>query len=299
MSNYLSQVISLESKLISHNVLSSPTILAVQALIREICLSPKPGLVDMNNNGAHHDMSFQTFITSINAISNWFERFYNYGKHNANVAAPDFLANIRPIGLECETAMFSATKQINTHKGGIFAFGLLLSAIGKLEQLKLQTTTPMICNEVANICHGMVNKELSQNNCSHSVGERLYKQHNLTGARGEAESGYTTAREISLPIYQEMLNSGYDEESALLQAMLYLLAYNQDTNLVSRGGLAGLEFVQNEARDLIQQGGVMHPNGLEMIAKLDDELIKRHLSPGGSADLIAVTWFLSHYAAQN
>ena len=299
MSNYLSQVISLESKLISHNVLSSPTILAIQALIREICLSPKPGLVDMNNNGAHHDMNFQTFITSINAISNWFERFYQYGKHNANIAAPDFLANIRPIGLECETEMFSATKQINTHKGGIFAFGLLLSAIGKLEQLKLQTTTPMICNEVANICHGMVNKELSQNNCSHSVGERLFKQHNLTGARGEAESGYTTAREISLPIYREMLNSGYNEESALLQAMLYLLAYNQDTNLVSRGGLAGLEFVQNEARDLIQQGGVMHPNGLEMIAKLDDELIKRHLSPGGSADLIAVTWFLSHYAAQN
>ena len=57
--------------------------------------------------------------------------------------------------------------------------------------------------------------------------------------------------------------------------------------------------MQNEARNLIQEGGIMHPNGLEMIAKLDNELIKRHLSPGGSADLIAVTWFLSHYADPN
>ena len=93
-----------------------------------------------------------------------------------------------------------------------------------------------------------------------------------------------------------MLNSGYSEESALLQAMLYLLAYNQDTNLVSRGGLEGLNFVHKEARDLINQGGIMQQNGREKMLRLDDELIKRNLSPGGSADLIAVTWFLANYS---
>lgn len=93
-----------------------------------------------------------------------------------------------------------------------------------------------------------------------------------------------------------MLNSGYNEESALLQAMLYLLAYNQDTNLVSRGGLEGLNFVHKEARYLINQGGIMQQNGWEKMLRLNDELIKRHLSPRGSADLIAVTWFLANYS---
>lgn len=296
MSNYLSQISRLESELLNHQALSLPPVLALKALIREICLSPKPGLVDMNNNGAHQDMNFQTFIKSISAISSWFENFYQYGKSNANMSTSDFLVNIRPIGLECEKAMFDATNQVNTHKGGIFAFGLLLSTIGKLTQLKLPVTAPIICNEVANICQGMVENELSHNNHHNSVGERLFKQHNLTGARGEAESGYKTVNQISLPVYQKMLNSGYSEESALLQAMLYLLAYNQDTNLVSRGGLEGLKFVHKEARDLINQGGIMQQNGREKMLRLDDELIKRNLSPGGSADLIAVTWFLANYS---
>ena len=296
MSNYLSQISRLESELLNHQALSLPPVLALKALIREICLSPKPGLVDMNNNGAHQDMNFQTFIKSISAISSWFENFYHYGKSNANMSTSDFLVNIRPIGLECEKAMFDATNQVNTHKGGIFAFGLLLSTIGKLTQLKLPVTAPIICNEVANICQGMVENELSHNNHHNSVGERLFKQHNLTGARGEAESGYKTVNQISLPVYQKMLNSGYSEESALLQAMLYLLAYNQDTNLVSRGGLEGLKFVHKEARDLINQGGIMQQNGREKMLRLDDELIKRNLSPGGSADLIAVTWFLANYS---
>ncbi len=296
MSNYLSQISRLESELLNHQALSLPPVLALKALIREICLSPKPGLVDMNNNGAHQDMNFQTFIKSISAISSWFENFYQYGKSNANMSTSDFLVNIRPIGLECEKAMFDATNQVNTHKGGIFAFGLLLSTIGKLTQLKLPVTAPIICNEVVNICQGMVENELSHNNHHNSVGERLFKQHNLTGARGEAESGYKTVKQISLPVYQKMLNSGYSEESALLQAMLYLLAYNQDTNLVSRGGLEGLKFVHKEARDLINQGGIMQQNGREKMLRLDDELIKRNLSPGGSADLIAVTWFLANYS---
>lgn len=296
MSNYSSQIGRLESELLNPHVLSLPPILALKALIREICLSPKPGLVDMNNNGAHQDMNFQTFIKSISAISSWFEDFYQYGKSNANISTSDFLTNIRPIGLECEKAMFTATNQVNTHKGGIFAFGLLLSTIGKLAQLKSPVTVPIICNEVANICQGIVNNELSQNNHRNSVGERLFKQHNLTGARGEAESGYKTVNQISLPVYQKMLNSGYSEESALLQTMLYLLAYNQDTNLVSRGGLEGLNFVHKEARDLINQGGIMQQNGREKMLRLDDELIKRNLSPGGSADLIAVTWFLANFS---
>jgi triphosphoribosyl-dephospho-CoA synthase len=295
MSDYSQQIALLELKLNNDPNRCLPAQLATKALIKEICLSPKPGLVDMNNSGAHRDMDFQTFVQSIKAIGIWFERFYKYGKNSANYDNQHFLAGIRPIGIECEQAMFRATNQVNTHKGGIFAFGLLMGAIGKLEQLGLPVNTQSICDEVSAICQGIVQSELKQNIQANSVGERLFKRHNLTGARGEAESGYAIVRNISLPIFQKMQNSGYDEETCLLQAMLYLLAFNQDTNVVSRGGLNGLYFVQQEAKNLIDQGGIIHSEGRKKLYQLDTEFIKRNLSPGGSADLIAITWFLSEY----
>ncbi|NUF27612.1 triphosphoribosyl-dephospho-CoA synthase CitG [Gilliamella sp. ESL0254] len=295
MNAYYQQIALLELKLNNDSNRCLPAQLATQALIKEICLSPKPGLVDMNNSGAHRDMNFQTFVHSISAISNWFERFYQYGKASALHDNKLFLAGIRPIGIECEQAMFQATNQVNTHKGGIFAFGLLLGAIGRLEQLGLPTHAQSICDQVSAICQGIVQSELQQNNQANSIGEKLFKRHHLSGARGEAESGYATVRNVSLPIYQEMQNHGHDEETSLLQAMLHLLAFNQDTNLVARGGLDGLAFVQEQAKKLIKQGGITNPKVRENLYQLDTELIKRNLSPGGSADLIAITWFLSQY----
>ncbi|MDF7671404.1 triphosphoribosyl-dephospho-CoA synthase CitG [Orbaceae bacterium ESL0721] len=279
-----------------------PAKLALHALIKEICLTPKPGLVDMQNSGAHLDMNFTTFINSIQAITPWLDRFYCYGQNFANNGSQQngfttFLADIRPIGMACEASMLKATHNINTHKGGIFALGLILAATGYLT-VKTATTElnyQQICNQVAKICQGIVTNELEKQKAANTVGEKLYKNHKLTGARGEAESGYRTVREISLPIYLEMLTKGYDEQSSLLQAMLYLLAYNQDTNLVSRGGLAGLTYVQNSAKTLIAEGGICHHLGVKQLQAFDLALIERNLSPGGSADLIAITWFLAQF----
>lgn len=88
-----------------------------------------------------------------------------------------------------------------------------------------------------------------------------------------------------------------DTNLALLQTLLHLMAWNDDTNLVSRGGLEGLNFVQQQAQKLLWEGGVLSDGGMDALRRLDDELIIRHLSPGGSADLLAVTWFLSGFPA--
>lgn len=295
MNYYTKQISLLADQLTLSNLQYHPTQLAIQGLIKEICLTPKPGLVDMHNNGAHRDMNFNTFIASINAISATFDRFYHYGYTLNLNHQQDFLTGIRPIGLISEQAMYQATNNVNTHKGGIFAFGLLLGVIGYLDQLQRPATVDTICQTLAYFCQGIVNKELQQSNSVHTVGEKLFKQHQLSGARGEAESGYATVREISLPIYNQMRQTGYDEQTSLLQVMLYLLAYNQDTNLVARGGLEGLHFVQGAAKQLIKQGGITHQDGLDNLVKLDQQLITRNLSPGGSADLIAITWFLAQY----
>jgi triphosphoribosyl-dephospho-CoA synthase len=74
----------------------------------------------------------------------------------------------------------------------------------------------------------------------------------------------------------------------LLAALLRLMAHNPDTNLVSRGGLAGLKFVQKYALRLLTDGW-----DIDALREMDWQLIRRHLSPGGSADLLAIAAILA------
>jgi triphosphoribosyl-dephospho-CoA synthase len=115
----------------------------------------------------------------------------------------------------------------------------------------------------------------------------------LTGARGEAQSGFAMARAHGLQPYLRARAQGWDEERALLEALLHLLAHNPDTNLVARGGLAGLDRVQTHARRLLAHGDLSTPARKQHLRAFDQLLIRHHLSPGGSADLLSVVWFLA------
>ena len=221
--------------------------LAHAALLRELRLTPKPGLVDRANSGAHHDMDLPMFRASAAAIAPWLAVFFQRGVAHNQLAPSAFLATLRADGLACERAMLRATQGVNTHKGSIFAFGLLCAAGGRLAGRGDVPDRESICAEVAALCSGLVSRELCRANNSQTAGERLYAQHGLTGARGEAQSGFATARSVGVPPYQLALALGLGEERALLEALLHLMARNPDTNLVARGGLAGLALVQNHA----------------------------------------------------
>jgi triphosphoribosyl-dephospho-CoA synthase len=110
-------------------------------------------------------------------------------------------------------------------------------------------------------------------------------------------SGFSTVRSIALPVYDRLTGQGVNEDRVLLQVLLHLLAVNGDTNIVSRGGLKGLEYVREYSRSLLSEGGAVASDGLEKIAAFDDELIARNLSPGGGADLLIVTAFLARFPA--
>lgn len=272
--------------------------LATTALLKEIYLTPKPGLVDRHNSGAHNDMDFQTFIVSIQAISKWFDNFYYCGYLHKELEGSSLLNVIRPLGIACEKAMFEATRGINTHKGAIFSLGLICVAVGHLEARREQVSHVTICNRVAAICQNILN-ELVTSNRQKTAGERLYKLYGFTGARGEAAAGFTTVIQYSLPIYIALLRQGHSEQTALLQALMALMAHNNDTNVVARGGLEGLTFVQETAQKLLDQYGLFLPEDLTPLFTFDQQLIDKHLSPGGSADLLSITWFLAQYEADN
>lgn len=261
----------------------------------ELALTLKPGLVDRRNSGAHNDMDLQTFLASVRAIAPWLPRFVETGQSYVHMSGREFLPVLRPVGVSCEHAMLTATAGVNTHKGAIFSLGLLCAAAGRLLAMNAALSRERMCSEVASICAGMVERELDGLSAARTAGERIFKSHGLTGARGEAASGFATVRTVSLPVYDDLQRAGHREDMALLQALLHLLAVNNDTNLVSRGGLASVEYVRAYATNLLREGGVLPADGISKMATFDDALIARHLSPGGTADLLGVTWFLAQF----
>lgn len=248
--------------------------LAEEALWLELELTPKPGLVDRLNNGSHRDMDHAMFARSIAAISPWFSRFSDLGEEHADKPVAEQLRLLRPAGMACEQAMYGATGGVNTHKGGIFALGLLCFAAGRVKNVSAQT----LCCEVSNMCRGLVARELAGRSSMATAGERQFQQYGLTGARGEAENGFATVRHAMASWNGRQLHD----------LLLRLMAVNLDSNLVSRGGIAGLRYVQDYAQRLLSNGW-----DWEALAEMDRALMARNLSPGGSADLLSVGWVLA------
>lgn len=137
--------------------------LAWQAMLAEVNLTPKPGLVDKHNTGAHKDMALTDFHLSANAIATHFPRFLQAGAQHKNCLVEQLLPHIRPIGMDCERSMFHATKGVNTHKGSIFSLGLALTAIGRLIAQQQCVSPENISLLVASMCKG-ITSELKQKN---------------------------------------------------------------------------------------------------------------------------------------
>lgn len=263
-----------------------------EALRREYELTPKPGLVDRRNTGSHRDMNLATFQASATALAPFFGRFVLQGGDSALLPAAAVLETLRPIGLEAERAMYAATGGVNTHKGSVFAFGLACGAVGRLAALGLEIDADAVCDEVASITSGLVERELGGARETRTAGEAIHRRYGFPGARGEAASGFATVRHGSLPVLRQALADRDDSDRALHAAFLHLLEHNPDTNLVARGGLDGLTFARDAAAALRQAGGVDAADYRSRLEALDDAFIARSLSPGGSADLLAMTWFL-------
>lgn len=271
--------------------------LACRAMQTEARLTPKPGLVDGRNTGAHQDMALPDFLRSANAITRILPQFVDEGIASAALDTHGVLARLKPIGLRCETKMLQATGGINTHKGAIFTLGLFCAALGRHEALGQPLTPNALAATVAKFCHGIVERELVELRglTPLTAGQRLFITFGLTGARGEAQAGYPLVIDHALPRYRQLRREGLSEELALLNTLLLIMSRNDDTCVASRGGIKGLHWLQRQTQQLLNVGGIRSPENLSLLQQLDDLCISRNLSPGGSADLLMLTWFLSHF----
>ena len=271
-----------------------------QALITEATLTPKAGLVDAAHNGGHHDMNLALFLRSADAIAPYLGDCAATGMTFAgHPASPALLAAIRPIGLAAEAAMHAATGGVNTHKGAIFAFGLTAAALGKRLAEQHAATLADVQADVRALCAEIL-AELRQGDCD-SAGKRGYARHGISGARGEAASGFATVSTHALPLYQQELAADGNERRALLAALVALYAANDDSTTLARVGLDGLRAHQHWARTLLADRATLADEARlsDAIAAYARNCAAKRLSAGGSADLLALTAWLGQHFTPN
>lgn len=256
--------------------------LAQRALLYEAITTPKPGLVDCLNTGAHQDMDLFSFAASAAALGSYFEDCVRIGQRG------EPLVQLQHAGVLAEEAMLAAAGA-NTHKGAIFALGILCCALGRCgEGAELDA----VLAEAAVIGQSFL-QEMAGRGSAVTGGERQYRQYGLTGARGEAASGFRSVREIALPALEKALNEGASANAAGREALLHLMAKVMDSNIIRRAGMDGQRWVSAQATQLLRDGCTE-----EALRALDAEMIRRNISPGGSADLLAAAWFL-HFIKQS
>lgn len=263
--------------------------MAVQSLIDEVNTTPKPGLVDRRNNGSHQDMTREHFLNSAQVLKPYFEECVAIGRKTADLPSHDTFPLLRKSGLDAEKAMYKATGGVNTHKGVIYTMGILCGAIGRLWRAeKPIADVDAILSECGNIARPSVEADFAAANGS-TAGEALYLKYGIGGIRAEVAAGLPSVAKIALPCYQDAIQRGRSKNDAGVLTLLYLIAQIDDTNLYHRGGPEGAYWAAEAVKTLLRT----NPNPtIEQLEALDDAFIARNLSPGGCADLLAVTYFL-------
>ena len=266
---------------------------AVRALLYEVTTTPKPGLVDRRNSGSHTDMDSFTFMSSAASLYPYFEACAKAGRATMDHPAPETFAALRPLGCEAEGEMLDATHGINTHKGAIFSIGITCAALGRLDR-SLWKDSARVLAEVSAMTKGLTTQDFAGVTAETAVtaGQKLYVQYGITGVRGQVEAGLPAVLEHGLPALEQGLAQGYDINRAGCGALLAILAHSTDTNIIARSSRERQLTLVDELNVLLAQ--TPYPDEA-LLAALDDRFIAEHLSPGGSADLLALTYLLHFF----
>lgn len=253
---------------------------ARDALIVEVDATPKPGLVDRNNCGAHRDMNIESFYASAAAILPHFEQMVRIALDCFDVAPASLMAKLRAEGIAAENAMREATGGANAHKGAIFSMGLLLAGAA----IYLRTGKPALAEAARLASLGLWDALEAAARAPATHGDRVYARTGATGARGEAGAGFPAARNAKAAL-EGFLAQGYAPEEAAALTLPIIMAKLDDTNVLHRGGEEGLAYAQISAARV---NALPVGERLKALHTLDEAFICRNLSPGGCADVLSL-----------
>ena len=258
--------------------------LALRALHAELMLYPKPGLVSPRDSGSHADMDAATFMRSLFALRHYFAAISAAGMEDAT------FAQLRALGMAAETRMLAATNGINTHRGAIFSLGLLCAACGWLHRHG-RAVTPEALREAMRARWGDALARHRDAPCE-SNGRGAARLHGAGGAREQAARGLPAVFDTALPALRATLARGGSLHEAHTEALFALMADLEDTNVLHRGGADGGRFVRIQARRFMALGGTANPHWRGFAHDCHTLFVRRRLSPGGAADLLAAARFV-------
>ena len=245
--------------------------LATDALRQELDTTPKPGLVDCADSGAHSDMDYATMSRSIQAIHPYFTQLALAG-FSKTLPQADAL---RQLGLEAEKAMLAATGGVNTHKGALFSMGLTIVAATHLlfNQKSINAT---------DLQATITQLALRFEQPSGTHGHQVLAQNKVNGALASAQNGYQLLFSHWLPYYSG-LNS---DPQRLHKTLLLIMSMLDDTNVAYRKGADEMKHVKDEARALLDDFS------LAKLSQMNSDFTARNISPGGCADMLSLTFFV-------
>ena len=269
---------------------------AIRALLYEVTTTPKPGLVDRRNSGSHTDMDSFTCMSSAASLYPYFEACVRAGQKGKARPAPETFAALRPLGCEAEGEMLEATGGINTHKGAIFSIGIVCAALGRLDRA-LWADPARVLAEVSAMAQGLTTRDFDGVTAGNAIttGQKLFVQYGITGVRGQVEEGLPAVLHYGLPALEQGIAAGYSLNRAGCGALLAILAHSTDTNIIARSSRERQLELVDELTALL--AGTPYPDEAALTA-LDDRFIAEHLSPGGSADLLALTYLLYFFKTE-
>ena len=262
---------------------------ATEAMIYEVSCFPSFGLVSPVSSGSHSDMDYFTFIDSTTALNRYFLEMASAGYSSDPI--DKIFSTVRKIGEDAEKAMYIKTKGINTHKGMIFVLGLGITASSKILYDKGDFND--ISKLIQNMTSGIVNNELKNLHTKTDLthGEKIFLEYGISGVRGEAELGFPIVFNYALDLYDSTKKLG--QNNRLVQALLGIMSRCKDTTILHRHDYDTLLNLQKNSENLINLGGLHNLDNLSEIDNLNCHNEKNGISPGGCADLLALTVFLS------
>ncbi len=260
---------------------------ATRCLIAEARLSPKPGLVDSRGNGVHHDLTLSLMERSAHSLFPTFHALaLQSWQRPADIALRQLVGRL---GREGEAQMMAATGGVNTHRGAIWALGLLVSAAAMHGMEGSSEEIAASAAQLAGLPDSAAPKVFSK-------GLRATRRYRVPGAREEAQQGFPHIMRLALPQLRRSRQHGATEQQARIDALMAIMTSLSDTCVLSRAGLEGLEAMQNGARSVLFAGGTAREEGRNALARLDKQMLALNASPGGAADLLAATLLLDRIA---
>lgn len=245
--------------------------LAVNALKQELDLTPKPGLVDTHDNGAHTDMDYGIMLSSINALRPFFVKLATMS-YSISLPEP---STLQQIGIEAEKEMLQATCGVNTHRGALFSMGLAVVAACHciaMSKDDIQSWSQTVANIASQMPGG-----------SNTHGASIKREHKVAGALELAQNGYKRLTDLWL----KYIIGNKDDENIRHKTLLLIMSELDDTNVIHRVGYEMAQQVKREAAHLLENFSI---EGLE---QMNQRFIESNISPGGAADMLSLTLFLS------